>query len=121
MFCSGTRTSSNTREAGPHSPIVGIGSDFQPMSRSTRKQVTPPSAPLSGSVTAKTMTKSASLPPVMNVFSPLITQSPPSLTARVLMLRASEPAPGSVIAKQLRRSPLMVGMRYCCFCSSVPA
>jgi hypothetical protein len=101
--------------------MVGIGSDFQPMSRSTRKQVTPPLAPFSGSVTAKAITKSASLPFVMKVFSPVITQSPPSLTARVLMLRASDPAPGSVIAKQLRLIPLMVGMRYCCFCSSVPA
>ena len=32
--------------------------------------------PASGSTTAKTIMKSASLPPVMNVFSPLITQSP---------------------------------------------
>ncbi len=91
--------------------MVAIGSDFQPMSRSTRKQVMPPSAPLSGSVTANTITKSASLPPVMKVFSPLMTQSPPSRRARVRMLRASEPASGSVMAKQERRSPSMVGIR----------
>jgi hypothetical protein len=88
-----------------------MGSDFQPMSRSTRKQVTPPFAPFSGSVTANTITKSASLPPVMKTFSPLMIQSLPSRTARVRMLRASEPAPGSVIAKQDRRSPSMVGIR----------
>src|SRR6266536_3424584 len=52
------------------------------------------SAPLSGSVTAKTITKSASLPPVMKVFSPLITHWSPSRRARVRMLRASEPASG---------------------------
>jgi hypothetical protein len=48
--------------------MVGIGSDFQPMSRSTRKHVTPASG-----TTANTMTKSASLPRVINVFSPLMT------------------------------------------------
>ncbi len=58
--------------------MVGIGSDFQPMSRSTRKQVTPPLAPFSLSVTANTIVKSASLPPVMNVFSPVMTHSEPS-------------------------------------------
>ena len=35
------------------------------------------------------------------------------------MFAASEPAPGSVIAKQEIRSPSMVGMRNSCFCSSV--
>jgi len=35
------------------------------------------------------------------------------------MARASEPAPGSVMAKQLLRSPLMVGRRYFCLCSSL--
>jgi hypothetical protein len=68
MALAGTRTSSNTSEAGPHSPMVGIGSDFQPMSRSTMKQVMPASG-----TTANTITKSASLPLVMNVFSPLMT------------------------------------------------
>jgi hypothetical protein len=82
--------------------------------------VTPPSAPFSLSVTANTMTKSASLPWVMNVFSPLITHSEPSLRAEVRIALASEPAPGSVIAKHEMRSPAMVGRRYRCFCSSVP-
>ena len=97
----GTRTSWKLREAGPHCPMVGISAEVQPRSRSTRKQVTPPSAPRSLSVTANTMQKSAMSPPVMKVFSPLITHSSPSRTAEVRMLRASEPAPGSVIAKQL--------------------
>jgi hypothetical protein len=48
--------------------MVAIGSDFHPMSRSTRKQVTPASG-----TTANTIAKSASFPLVMNVFSPLIT------------------------------------------------
>ncbi len=91
--------------------MVGISFEVQPASRSTRKQVTPPSAPFSLSVTAKTMQKSARSPPVMKVFSPLITHSSPSRTAAVRMLRASEPASGSVIAKQLYRSPLIVGSR----------
>ena len=63
----GTRTSSKISAAGPHSPMVGIGSDFQPMSRSTRKHVIPRSG-----TTANTITKSASLPRVMKVFSPLM-------------------------------------------------
>jgi hypothetical protein len=85
--------------------------DVQPIVRSTRKAVEPVRALLSGSVTAITMAKSASLPPVMNVFSPLITQSPRSRRALVLMFAASEPAPGSVIAKQDSRVPSSVGTR----------
>jgi hypothetical protein len=69
------------------------------------------------SVTANTMQKSATSPKVMKVFSPLMTHSSPSRTADVRMLRASEPAPGSVIAKQLILSPLMVGSRYRSRCS----
>jgi hypothetical protein len=90
---------------------VSIGADVQPRSRSTRKQVTPPSAPRSRSVTAKTMQKSASLPPVMNVFSPLITHASRSRWAEVRIAFASDPAPGSVMAKQLFRFPSMVGTR----------
>jgi hypothetical protein len=73
--------------------------------------VTPPFAPFSGSVIAKTMAKSASFPPVMKVFSPLMIQSVPSLRADVLIALASDPAPGSVIAKQDLRSPEIVGRR----------
>jgi hypothetical protein len=56
MWSFETRTSLNTNDAGPHSPIVSIGAEVHPRSRSTRKQVTPPSAPFCLSVTAKTMT-----------------------------------------------------------------
>ncbi len=66
-----------------------------------------------------TMAKSASLPPVMKVFSPLRIQSSPSRRARNRMLAASEPAPGSVMAKQEFRSPSMVGSRNSCRCSAV--
>src|SRR5260370_7178204 len=63
--------------------MVGIGSDFQPMSRSAMKQVTPASG-----TTAKTIAKSASLPPVMNVFSPLWSRT--AETRRVLLSAARE-------------------------------
>src|SRR4026207_1478832 len=104
--------------------MVGISAEVHPDSRSARKQVTPPLAPLSLSVTADTRQKSApappalpantrqrpaTSPPVMNVFSPLITHSSPSRTAVVRRLRASDPAPGSVIAKQRMLSPARVG------------
>jgi len=62
-------------------------------------------------VTANTRQKSATSPPVMKVFSPLMTHSSPSRRAVVRMLRASDPAPGSVIAKQLILSPSIVGVR----------
>jgi hypothetical protein len=56
-----------------------MNSERQPIDRSTRKAVVPPPrTPFSRSVTATTMTKSASLPLVMKVFSPLSTQSSPS-------------------------------------------
>src|SRR6478735_4726845 len=100
--------------------MVGIGLDFQPRSRSTRNAVVPPPrTPFSLSVTATTMTKSASLPLVMKVFSPDRIQSSPSGRAAKLMLAASDPAPGSVIAKQDMRSPAMVGSKYSRFCSSL--
>ena len=87
----------------------------------TRKQVTPPFwGGLLRSVTAKTMAKSASLPPVIKTFCPLMTQCLPSLTAVVRMAEGSEPAPGSVRAKQDLRVPSMVGMRYSAFCCSLP-
>ena len=73
--------------------------------------MTPPLAPFSWSVTAKTSAKSASFPPVMKVFSPLMTHSSQTRTDGARIAVASEPAPGSVMAKQERRSPLMVGNR----------
>ena len=59
----------------------------------------PPFMPFSGSVTAMTIAKSASLPPVMNVFSP-VEHPVVTVAARGRPDRAgSDPAPGSVIAK----------------------
>ncbi len=113
----GTRTSTKPIEAGVDGPIVSIGSAVQPIERSTRKAVWPPRWPLSASVTAITIAKSASTPLVMKVFSPLRTQSSPSRTARMRIAVASEPASGSVIAKQEIRSPSIVGSRNSCCCS----
>src|SRR5260370_18207068 len=97
---SGPRTSSKKSSAGDHPPIVGTGREVQPIERSTRKHVTPPSCGgLLRSVTAKTIVKSASLPPVINTFCPLMTQYLPSLTALVRMLVGSEPPPVSVHPK----------------------
>ena len=120
-FDSGTRTSSKCSEAILCSPIVRIGEDVQPRSLSTRKAVMPPRDFSAGSVTANTMAKSASWPRVMNVFSPFSTQSPPSRRALSLMAVASDPAPGSVSAKQETRSPSITGTRYSARCPGVPA
>jgi hypothetical protein len=56
----------------------------------------------------------------MNIFRPLITHLSPSRTAVVWMLATSEPASGSVMARQAIFSPRIDGTRYRCFCSSVP-
>ena len=99
--------------------MVWMKCDVQPIERSTRNAVDPVCAFSPGEVIATTMAKSASLPPVMKVFSPLITQSSPSRRAVVLMFAASDPAPGSVIAKHESRSPSIVGSRNSFFCSSL--
>jgi hypothetical protein len=51
---------------------------------------------------------------------PLITQSSPSRTARVLIAATSEPASGSVTAMALTTSPRIDGTRYCCRSPSLP-
>jgi hypothetical protein len=120
MLRAGTRTLSKLSAAGPPSPMVWMKLDVQPIARSTRNAVVPPPrTPFSLSVTATTMTKSASFPLVMNVFSPLSTQSTPSWRADSLMFAASDPAPGSVMAKQEMRSPSIVGIRNSLRCSSL--
>ena len=62
---------------------------------------------LSGSVEvrATTITRSACMPPVMNVLAPLTIQSSPSRTAVVRMPARSDPVPGSVIATAVSRVP----------------
>ncbi len=51
------------------------------------------------------------LAPEVNHFSPLITQLDPCWTAAVAIPVASAPAAFSVIAKQIRMSPLTSGTR----------
>jgi hypothetical protein len=59
--------------------------------------------------------------PLMNHFSPSITHSSPSRTARVASRVGSAPAARSVMAKHERTSAAARGRRYRCFCSPVPA
>ena len=65
-----------------------------------------PFLPLAGSVTAKTIARSAFSPEVMNCLVPFSTQWLPSRRARVLIAEASEPACGSVRQKAPSCSPL---------------
>ena len=76
------------------------------MSRSTTSRLMPLAPGASGSVRATTITRSALIPLVMNVFEPLSTQPSPSLRAVVRMPCRSLPAPGSVIAIAVISSPL---------------
>ena len=64
----------------------------------------PPWEPLLKSVATMTWAKSASSASLMKRLTPLITYSSPSRTARVRMEPGSEPASGSVWAKQARFS-----------------
>ena len=57
---------------------------------------------------------------VMNCLEPSITHSPPSSTARVLVLAASEPASGSVRPNAPSRFPEHSGGIHSRFCSSLP-
>ena len=69
---------------------------------------------------AKRRATSAHVPLVMNIFEPVSNQSPPSRTARILRLAASEPVSGSVSAKQASASPEHSRGSQARFCSSVP-
>ena len=91
-----------TVNPGTWSPLASL--------RSTMNSVMP-SWPASGSVLATRRMKSARAPLVMKVFEPLMTYSSPSRRAVVRMPATSEPAPGSVIARQAIFSPLMPGTR----------
>ena len=57
---------------------------------------------------------------VMNCFAPLMTHSPPSSSARVRVLPASEPASGSVSPNAPSRSPEQSRGIHSAFCSSEP-
>ena len=54
---------------------------------------------------AKTTKTSATGPPVIQIFRPLRTQQSPSRVARVVMLKMSEPAAGSLAALAPKRLP----------------
>ena len=69
--------------------------------RSTTNMVMPPRWRFSGSVTACTRMKSDSAAPEIHILVPLMTQPSPFGTAEVfIMPPGSEPALGSVCAKQ---------------------
>ena len=65
----------------------------------------------SSPVAMKTMTKSAMSAWQMKCLVPLRTQSAPSGRAVAFMPRRSEPAPGSVMARQSQFSPRTQGAR----------
>ena len=77
-----------------------------------------PARPFDGSVIAATSAKSDRTPLEMNVLEPLRIQSSPSFFAKVRMPARSEPAPGSVMARQPMSSPAFIGARYFCLSSS---
>ena len=79
-----------------------------------------PRAFFSGFVIAKRRQTSAACPHVMKTFCPEMRYEPPSRTARVFWLAASEPASGSVKAKQPSFSPRASGWRKRFFWSSFP-
>ncbi len=79
-----------------------------------------PRAFFSGFVIAKSRQTSAAWPHVMKTFCPEMRYAPPSRTARVFWLAASEPASGSVRAKQPSFSPRASGWRKRFFWSSFP-
>jgi hypothetical protein len=72
------------------------------------------------SVRAQTSATSASVPLVIHVFSPSITQQSPTIFARVRMPAGFDPKSGSVSPKQPNASPLCRRGSQCCFCSSDP-
>ena len=74
----------------------------------------------SGLVTAMMMKKLAQRALEEKNFSPLMTHSSPSRTARVVNTAGSAPPCGSVIEKQDTMSPSSSGSRYLLFCSGVP-
>ena len=65
-----------------------------------------PSTPLDGSVLAKQTTRSAIAPLVIQVFCPFKIQPSRRRSARVCMLKISEPASGSLAALAPRILPL---------------
>src|ERR1041385_5166361 len=80
-----------------------------------------PLAPLPGLVIANSTMYFATGPDVIQLFLPLMTQSPAAFfAARVCMFDASEPDCGSVSAYAPIASPSATARTYFCFCSSLP-
>ena len=63
------------------------------------------------SVLASRQHQSAFRPLVIHILVPLMTQSPPSARAVVLMAATSEPPPGSLTPRQATMSPRRVGAK----------
>ena len=76
-----------------------------------------PGVPL---VRAKTRSCEAVWMPVFQVFSPVMTQSVPSLAARVSMNVASLPWAGSVMPNAKCRRPAARSSTHSAFCSGLP-
>ena len=72
------------------------------------------------SARAHTIATSASVPLVIQVFSPFRIQSPPSRRAVVRMPAGFDPKSGSVSPKHPTAWPLCRRGSHCCFCSAEP-
>src|SRR5258708_2683375 len=121
----GTRQSSKMTSQvwAPRCPILRSGGpSLRPgLGASTRKAEMPPAPLFSGSVRAITVNRDASGALVMKRLVPFSTQPFPAHRAVVLRLAASEPALGSVKAKEAMTSPAASRGRYLRLCSSVPS
>ena len=123
MALSGTRTPVNETCAWSVGmlKVHRYSSTLKPgVSTGTRKPVMPvplPGAPL---VRAKTRSCEAVWMPVFQVFSPVMTQSVPSLVARVSMKVASLPWAGSVMPNAKCRRPAARSSTHSAFCSGLP-
>ena len=73
-----------------------------------------PLPPDPGSVCAMTIATSACTACVIEVFSPAIRQPPSTRVARVERFAASDPAPGSVSARQMTASPAIPRVTHRC-------
>src|SRR6266850_19019 len=74
----------------------------------------------SSSVQQKNRKLSAKSARLIHIFSPFKTYSSPSRRAVERAPTTSDPAPGSVKPYVANLSPFACGIRYFCFCSSVP-
>ena len=119
----GSSKRSNRRSQAELPPMPNFSS-----ARPTSKPEAPVSAmnaliplwPRSGSTAAKMRQRSASRALEMNRLSPSMRQPPPARCALVWRAAASEPADGSLSAKQPSFSPLASARRVSFFWASLP-